>query len=137
MLNDYLDKEAEMYNRIGQVQQKLPKSLNRLNKDLRIFGLEIFEKEDTIFIQTHEEILNFAYKINLGTQVQSVQEEQDCTKNVPVLYPKENTKNIQIPYINNNNNSNVLNVPDVPIKNKSEDKQEMDFSELNEVIKDE
>jgi len=163
MLNDYLDKTEPVYNRIGKVQEKLPKNLDRLNKDLRIFGFELFEKDETILIQTHNEILEFSYKIKLGTtgttgtneektgektsftddkqKISSVDNNNEtgtkrghkeiyefCPHSVPTLSPKNNIQNNQMSSINNNN---VPIVPKIPINNKSQDNEEIDFSELD------
>lgn len=160
MLNDYLDKTDEIYHSISKVQQKLPKNLDRLNKDLRIFGFELFEKDETIFIQTHNEIIDFAYKINLGnlgkmgigeennkqkndftddkikigSDYQNKEmgkkwvNEEVFTENLPRFTEKDNTQNKQIPSINNNP---LPNLPNLPTNNKSQDKEKIDFSELD------
>lgn len=163
MLNDYLDKNDNVYHSISNVKLKLPKNLDRLNKDLRIFGFELFEKDDTVFVQTHNEILEFSYKIKVGEMGEmGIKGEKDKEKthltddkikissdyqnkemgekwvknnkdNVftefsPSFHRKNNIQNNQISSINNNPSPIS---PNSPIKNKSQDKEKIDFSELD------
>jgi len=160
MLNDYLDKNDEIYHSISKVQQKLPKNLDRLNKDLRIFGFELFEKDDTVFVQTHNEIIDFSYKINLGKMGKmGIEEENNKQKNdftddkIKIGSDYQNKEmgkkwvneevftenlprftekdNIQNKQIPSINNNPLPNLPNLPTNNKSQDNEKIDFSELD------
>ena len=64
MLNDYLDKNNTRYSNQARLLQAIPKKYQRINRDLKIFHMELLDKQGVFFIQTHKGILDNAYKLN-------------------------------------------------------------------------
>ena len=64
MLNDYLDKNNTRYSNQARLLQAIPKKSQRINRDLKIFHMELLDKQGVFFIQTHKGILDNAYKLN-------------------------------------------------------------------------
>ncbi len=66
LLNGYLDKEEQNYNRISRIKEKLPKTIERLNKDLETFGFQLIKLNDDWVIRFDDKIKEFC-KFELGT----------------------------------------------------------------------
>ena len=67
MLNEYLDKNSSYPNQ-AKIIQKLPNDFFRINRDLKVFGIELMKEKGEILIQIHKESSDIAYKVDFTKQ---------------------------------------------------------------------
>jgi len=60
-LEDYLDKNSKWYGSPSKILEKIPQNLERINREISIFELELLKQEEEIFIQIYDRALEISY----------------------------------------------------------------------------
>jgi len=115
-IGDFLESKS-YYSAPSKILEKLPQNLDRINREISIFGIEVLEREDIKMIQIYKNALEMAFSLTKSWEDgENGEDGERNSKSVPENsreFPKEEKENKEI---SKGNKDSVPEIPHIPKK---------------------